>query len=73
MSRTRRRKSNTLVVPQAAYALELLKYEVAQEHGIEIPPDGYYGHMMTRDMGRLGGNITKRLIQIAQQSILENK
>jgi hypothetical protein len=35
------RSSNVLVVPQADAALDQLKYEVAQELGIQIPQDGY--------------------------------
>ncbi|UUZ95922.1 alpha/beta-type small acid-soluble spore protein [Paenibacillus sp. P25] len=48
------RSSNILVVPQARGALEQLKYEVAQELGIQIPQDGYYGYMATRDTGAIG-------------------
>ncbi|WP_040952689.1 alpha/beta-type small acid-soluble spore protein [Gorillibacterium massiliense] len=62
-------KSNTLVVPQANQALDQLKYEVAQELGITIPQDGYYGNMATRDAGAIGGHITRRLVQIAEQSL----
>ncbi|CAH0117718.1 MULTISPECIES: alpha/beta-type small acid-soluble spore protein [unclassified Paenibacillus] len=62
-------RSNVLVVPQATAALEQLKYEVAQELGIAIPQDGYYGNMATRDTGALGGNITKRLVTIAEQQL----
>ncbi|MFC5451834.1 alpha/beta-type small acid-soluble spore protein [Paenibacillus aestuarii] len=61
--------SNTLVVPQANAALNQLKYEVAQELGIAIPQDGYMGNMATRDAGSIGGNITRRLVQIAEQSL----
>jgi len=64
-----RNRSNTLVVPQAAAALEQMKYEAAQELGIPLPQDGYYGNMTTRDMGTIGGLITRRLVQIAQQQI----
>ena len=46
--------SNQLVVPQAAAALDQLKFEVAQELGIAIPQDGYYGNMATRDAGSWG-------------------
>jgi len=46
-----------------------LKYEVAQELGIQLPVDGYYGYLQTRDAGRIGGNITRRLIQIAEQQL----
>lgn len=64
-----RRNSNTLVVQQARAALEQMKYEVAQELGIQIPQDGYYGYMATRDTGALGGNITRRLVQLAEQQL----
>jgi small acid-soluble spore protein A (major alpha-type SASP) len=63
------RSSNTLVVPQAGQALDQLKYEVAQELGIQIPQDGYYGYMATRDTGAIGGHITRRLVQIAEQTL----
>lgn len=60
---------NTLVVPQAQQMLEQMKFEVAQELGIQIPADGYYGYMASRDAGSLGGGITRRLIQIAEQTL----
>ncbi|KIL42427.1 spore protein [Gordoniibacillus kamchatkensis] len=63
------RSSNQLVVPQANQALDQLKYEVAQELGIQIPQDGYYGYMATRDTGAIGGHITRRLVQIAEQQL----
>lgn len=66
------RSSNTLVVPQANKALDQLKYEVAQELGIQIPQDGYYGFMTSRDTGAIGGNITRRLVQIAEQQLSGN-
>jgi small acid-soluble spore protein B (major beta-type SASP) len=61
--------SNQLLVPQANAALEQLKYEVAQELGIAIPQDGYQGNMTTKDNGSIGGNITKRLVTIAEQQL----
>ena len=62
-------RTNDLVVPQASQALEQLKFEVAQELGIQIPQDGYYGHMATRDTGAIGGHIPRRLVQIAEQTL----
>ncbi|ACT00694.1 alpha/beta-type small acid-soluble spore protein [Paenibacillus sp. JDR-2] len=59
----------SLLVPNARAALEQLKFEIAQELGIELPADGYYGNMTTHDMGSIGGTITKRLIQMAEQQI----
>ncbi|WP_155985792.1 alpha/beta-type small acid-soluble spore protein [Paenibacillus gorillae] len=63
------RSQNQLQVPQARAALEQLKYEVAQELGIQLPADGYYGNMTTRDMGSIGGTITKRLVMMAEQQL----
>ncbi|MBD2867457.1 alpha/beta-type small acid-soluble spore protein [Paenibacillus arenilitoris] len=62
-------RSNQLVIPGARAALEQMKYEVAQELGIMLPQDGYYGNMTTREMGSIGGYITRRLIQIAEQQL----
>lgn len=63
------RSSNQIVVQQASSALEQLKYEVAQELGIQIPQDGYYGYMATRDTGAIGGHMVRRLVQIAEQQL----
>ncbi|MEV5028861.1 alpha/beta-type small acid-soluble spore protein [Paenibacillus sp. LPE1-1-1.1] len=62
-------RTNQLLVPQARAALEQLKFEAAQELGIQLPQDGYYGNMTTRDMGSIGGLITRRLVQMAEQQI----
>lgn len=59
----------SLVVPQAQAALEQMKYEVAQQFGIQWSSDGYNGNMTTREAGTIGGNITRTLIQIAEQSL----
>ncbi|MCA0755568.1 alpha/beta-type small acid-soluble spore protein [Paenibacillus sp. N4] len=62
-------RSNQLVVPQATAALQQMKLEAAQELGVQIPQDGYYGNVSTRDAGSLGGYITKKLVQIAEQQL----
>ncbi|MEC0369447.1 alpha/beta-type small acid-soluble spore protein [Paenibacillus chibensis] len=64
-----RNRSNNLVVPQATSALQQMKYEAAQELGVQIPQDGYYGNMTSRETGSLGGYITKRLVQMAEQQL----
>jgi hypothetical protein len=63
------RNSNQIIVPESRWALEQLKFEIAKEFGIQLPADGYYGHMTTRDMGTIGGNITRRLIRIAEEQL----
>jgi hypothetical protein len=62
-------KRNTPVVTGAMKALEQLKYEVAQELGIQTPQDGYWGTMATRDTGAIGGNITRKLVALAEQQL----
>ncbi len=59
--------NNTLVVPQAKAALNQMKMEVAQELGIQL--QAYNGNLATRDAGSIGGNITKRLVQMAEQQL----
>ncbi|WP_276352558.1 alpha/beta-type small acid-soluble spore protein [Cohnella caldifontis] len=59
---------NQLVVQQSRGALEQLKWEVAQELGIPLDP-GYNGDKATRDMGAIGGNMVRRLVQIAEQQL----
>lgn len=61
--------NNSLVVPQASHALDQLKFEVAQELGIQLSPDGYNGNLSTYNAGKIGGSITRRLVQIAEQSL----
>lgn len=60
---------NQLVVQNARTALEQMKFEIAQELGIQLSQDGYYGNLLTRDAGRIGGNITRRLVQMAEQQL----
>ncbi|WDL98102.1 alpha/beta-type small acid-soluble spore protein [Alicyclobacillus sp. ALC3] len=60
---------NTPVVPQAMHALDQMKYEVARELGISVPESGYWGTMTTRDTGTIGGHITRRLVQIAEEQL----
>jgi hypothetical protein len=62
-------KRNVPVVPQAIRALDQLKYEIAHELGIQVPEGGYWGTMLTRDTGAIGGNITRRLVAIAEQQL----
>ena len=61
--------SNAPVVPQALRALDQLKYEVASELGIQTPQDGYWGTMLTRDTGAIGGNMTRKLVALGEQMI----
>jgi len=56
--------NNKLIVPNAEFAIQQMKNEIANELGITIHAD-----MSARDAGRIGGNITQRLIALGQQSL----
>ncbi len=56
--------SNQLLVPGVEQALDQMKYEIAQEFGVQLGADA-----TSRANGSVGGEITKRLVQIAQQQI----
>lgn len=74
-------KRNTALVPQAAQALEQLKNEVSSE--IHSGPDpqaqtlqswyqtGYGGEVPSRVWGSVGGNMVRRMIAAAQQSMIQ--
>lgn len=61
--------SNYKVVPEAAEALNKFKYEVASEVGVNLK-DGYNGDISSRDAGRIGGNMVRKLIQQAENQML---
>lgn len=54
--------SNELVVPGVQQALDQMKYEIAQEFGVQLGADA-----TARANGSVGGEITKRLVQMAEQ------
>jgi len=62
-------KSNQLIVPQATQALNQMKLEAAQELGVQLSPEGYNGNLTTREAGSIGGYITRKLVQIAEQHL----
>jgi small acid-soluble spore protein A (major alpha-type SASP) len=58
--------TNKLIVPEVELVIQQLKVEIANELGIEIHSD-----MKSRDAGRIGGEITKRLIELGKTSLLQ--
>ncbi len=56
--------SNRLVVPGVQQALDQMKYEIAQEFGVRLNADA-----TSRSNGSVGGEITKRLVQMAEQQM----
>lgn len=62
MPSNRSNNSNQLLVPGVQQALDQMKYEIAQEFGVQLGPDA-----TSRANGSVGGEITKRLVAMAEQ------
>lgn len=60
--------SNKSVVPEAKEALNKFKYEVANEVGVNLK-QGYNGDISSKDAGRVGGNMVRKLIQQAENNM----
>lgn len=60
--------SNQLLVPGVQQALDQMKYEIAQEFGVQMGPDA-----SSRANGSVGGEITKRLVRQAQSQMNGNQ
>jgi len=60
--------SNQTLVPQAKQLLSNMKYEVATEIGVNLK-QGYNGDIPSREAGRVGGNMVKKMIQYAETSM----
>lgn len=60
----RNSNSNQLVVNGAEQAIQQMKQEIAQEFGVTLNGDA-----TSRQTGSVGGEITKRLVQMAEQQL----
>ncbi|WP_374719599.1 small, acid-soluble spore protein, alpha/beta type [Parageobacillus toebii] len=58
------RSSNKLLVPGIEQALDQIKYEIAQEFGVQLG-----ANTVSRANGSVGGEITKRLVAQAQSQL----
>jgi small acid-soluble spore protein D (minor alpha/beta-type SASP) len=83
-----RRNRNNILVPEARQGLDLLKakvagatspeeakFEAAEEVGVPLK-QGYNGKLTSEQAGkvggRLGGNMVKELVRMAQQNLNKN-
>lgn len=57
-------RNSKLSVPGAKQAIERMKYEIANEFGVNLGPDA-----TARANGSVGGEITKRLVKLGQGQI----
>ena len=61
-------KSNSYEVPGAKEAMNKFKMEVANEVGVNLK-QGYNGDISSKDAGRVGGNMVRKLIQQAENNM----
>ena len=54
--------SNRINVPEARQALSNMKYEIANEMGINLTK-GYNGNLSAKENGSIGGMMVKRMIE----------
>ncbi len=58
---------NKLVTPNSKQAIDKMKYEIANEFGVNLGADA-----TARANGSVGGEITRRLVQMGQSQISGN-
>ena len=64
MANNKNSNTNELLVYGAQQAIDQMKYEIAQEFGVQLGAD-----TTSRANGSVGGEITKRLVSMAQQQL----
>lgn len=60
--------SNKLVAPNSKQAMDQMKAEIANELGVNLGPDS-----TSRQNGSVGGQITKRLVNMAENQMSGNQ
>ena len=55
---------NQKLVPAASRSIDQMKFEIAQEFGVQLGAD-----QTSRINGSVGGEITKRLVHFAEQAL----
>ena len=64
--------SNRINVPEARQALSNMKYEIANEMGINLTK-GYNGNLSAKENGSIGGMMVKRMIEDYQRQASASK
>lgn len=66
-------KNNRIINPLAGQVLDKFKYEVASELGLidKIKNKGW-GEMTTREVGKIGGNMVKKMVKMAEDHMVNN-
>ena len=60
--------TNKVEVPEARAALDNMKYEIANEMGINLTK-GYNGNLSAKENGSIGGMMVKKMIEAQEQQM----
>ena len=63
-----RSNGNRLVVPQAKQAMDNMKFEIANQIGVNLK-QGYNGDLTSREAGYVGGYMVKKMIESVEQGM----
>lgn len=65
----------TQLVPQVHKALDNMKYEIAEEYNLDVHQgsEDYWGDVTSKNCGRVGGTMVKKLIALAETEIINGK
>lgn len=65
----------TQLVPDVHHTLDNIKYEIASELNIPVHQgsEDYWGNITSRDCGKVGGVMVKRMIALAEKELLNGK
>ena len=55
--------NNQINIPQAREAMDRFKMQAAQEVGVNLP-NGYNGHLTSREAGSVGGQMVKKMCPV---------
>lgn len=65
----------TQLVPDAHAILDNMKYEIAEDLnlGVHQGSEDYWGEVSSRNCGRVGGSMVKKLITMAEDDLVQGK
>lgn len=65
----------TQLVPESHAILDNMKYEIAEELtlGVHQGSEDYWGEVSAKNCGKVGGEMVRRLISMAEQNLVNGK
>ena len=65
------KSTSKINVPEARAAMNKFKMEAASEVGVDLK-EGYNGHLTSREAGSVGGQMVKKMIMHAENTLASN-